>query len=319
MRAIIVAAIENTVPKRFAMADIALRFHKDMLVLSSPTASALAQRGVDVETDLEFITLIEPESIHDILRLEMVAGAQILVTNTEGITTARLTHHNMEDRMEELAKAALDVASAMKPQHILFEIGPCRLPLDAASKQSLVENRDQYTRVARCIAARGFDAYYLRGFRSVAALKCALMGIRKVDDRPIFAQVVVNGDGMLNPRETLEAAIACAAEFGAQVAGFSTTAGIAQAAALAKRAIAASPLPLLVELEVAEHNPKQGESTELNPYYCPDIMVQAAASLRAAGAQFLRASGQATPAYTGVFAATVSGFDAIRPDAQLDE
>ena len=78
-------------------------------------------------------------------------------------------------------------------------------------------------------------------------------------------------------------------------------------------------MPLIVELEVVEHNPKQGESTERNPYYCPDIMVQAAASLRAAGAQFLRASGQATPAYTGVLAATVSGFDAVRPDAQLDE
>lgn len=319
MRAIIVAAVENTFPKGFVMADIALRFHKDMLVLSSPTASALARRGVDVETDLEFITLIEPESIHDILRLEMVAGAQILVTNTEGITTARLAHHNMEDRMEELAQAALDVTAAMKPQHILFEIGPCGLPLDASSKPSLLENRDQYARVARCIASRAFDAYYLRGFRSVSALKCALMGIRKVDDRPVFAQVAIDGDGMLNPRESLENALACAAEFGAQVAGFSTTAGIVQAAELAKRAVATSPLPLIVELEVVEHNPKQGDSTERNPYYCPDIMVQAAASLRAAGAQFLRASGQATPAYTGVLAATVSGFDAIRPDAQIDE
>ncbi|MDO5117928.1 MAG: homocysteine S-methyltransferase family protein [Eggerthellaceae bacterium] len=301
------------------MADIALRFHKDMLVLSSPIASALARRGVNVETDLEFITLIEPETIHDILRLEKVAGAQILVTNTEGITQARLTHHNMEDRVEELAKASLEMTAEMKPQHILFEIGPCNLPLDASSKPSLVENRDQYARVARAVKDFAFDAYYLRGFTSTSALKCALMGIRKVDDRPIFAQVIVDENGMLNPREDLERALVCAREFGAQVAGFATKAGIEAATRLAKRAVEVSDLPLIVELVVVAHNPKQGEMTKDNPYYCPDIMVQAAAALRNAGAQFLRAAGQATPAYTGVLAATVSGFDAVRPDCQLDD
>ena len=54
-----------------------------------------------------------------------------------------------------------------------------------------------------------------------------------------------------------------------------------------------------MQLAVAEHDPKQGEPTKENPYYCPDVMVQAAARLRGAGAQFLRATGEATPAYTG--------------------
>ena len=38
-------------------------------------------------------------------------------------------------------------------------------------------------------------------------------------------------------------------------------------------------------------------------------MVQAAARLRGAGAQELRATGEATPAYTGALAAAVTGFD----------
>ena len=40
------------------------------------------------------------------------------------------------------------------------------------------------------------------------------------------------------------------------------------------------------------------------------MMVPAADALRAAGAQFLRAVGDATPAYTGALAATVLGQDA---------
>ena len=44
------------------MPDIALRFHKDMLVLSSPVAVVLARQGFDVEHDLEFANLVEPEA-----------------------------------------------------------------------------------------------------------------------------------------------------------------------------------------------------------------------------------------------------------------
>ena len=39
------------------MPDITLRFHKDMLVLSSPVAVVLARQGFDVEHDLEFANL----------------------------------------------------------------------------------------------------------------------------------------------------------------------------------------------------------------------------------------------------------------------
>ena len=40
------------------MADIQMRFHRDMRVLSAPVAAALARQGVYVDRDLEFINLI---------------------------------------------------------------------------------------------------------------------------------------------------------------------------------------------------------------------------------------------------------------------
>ncbi len=80
------------------MADIALRFHKDMLVLSSSVSAALERQGVDAETDLEFMNLVEPDSIKDILNLEKTAGAQCLVLGTRNITPAQLAQRGMEDR-----------------------------------------------------------------------------------------------------------------------------------------------------------------------------------------------------------------------------
>lgn len=61
------------------MADIELRFHKDMgLVLSAPLAFALANQGFDMETEAEYMSLVEPETMRDALRLESMGGRAVL-------------------------------------------------------------------------------------------------------------------------------------------------------------------------------------------------------------------------------------------------
>lgn len=293
------------------MPDIALRFHKDMLVLSAPVLPALERLGVDVVRDAELTLLLEPDTFEEFYKMESIAGAQCIVAGTGALTPARLTSVRMEDRGDDLVKRALGAVAAARPQHVLVEVGPCGLPLDASSKASLVENRDQYARAGRLLDGAEFDAFYLEGFEDAVDLKCALMGLRKVSDKPIIASVNVDAEGVLRSgRGTLEEALSVAQEFEASVAGFCTDAGQDAAVALTRRAGRATSLPVLVELQVGERDARQQGPTDANPYYSPDMMVPAADALRAAGAQFLRAVGNATPAYTGALAATVLGLDA---------
>ena len=153
------------------MPDITLRFHKDMLVLSSPVAVVLARQGFDVEHDLEFANLVEPEAVRDALRLNKMAGAQCLVANTEGIAPARLAHRGMEDRAAEIVRTGLSLARELKSQHVLVEIGPCGLPLDAASKSSLNENRDQYARSSTRSSSTGSPTQPTSSARSWACAR----------------------------------------------------------------------------------------------------------------------------------------------------
>lgn len=293
------------------MPDIALRFHKDMLVLSAPVLPALERLGVDVDRDAELTLLLEPDTFEEFYKMEAIAGAQCIVAGTGALTPACLTQARMEDRGAELVRLALRAVSAARPQHVLVEIGPCGLPLDASSKASLVENRDQYARAGRLLEGAEFDAFFLEGFEDAVDLKCALMGLRKVSDKPVVVSVNVEADGALcSGRGMLEDALVVAGEFGASVAGFSTSAGQDEAVELTRRAVATTNLPVLVELQVGVRDSRQQGPTPENPYYSPDMMVPAADALRAAGAQFLRAVGNATPAYTGALAATTLGLDA---------
>ena len=81
----------------------------------------------------------------------------------------------------------------------------------------------------------------------------------------------------------------------------------------AKEMASSTDKPLLVDVSVRRKDRRQFEPTDENPYPTADAIVELAVRLRAQGVQFLRASGAATPAYTGALLATVGGSDVVVP------
>lgn len=341
------------------MPDIQLRFHKDMLVLSAPIDAALARQGVDTARDRQYLNLMEPDAIADALQMEMATGAQCIVTTTEDITQARLAQVRMDADAKRLAQAALGIANELKPQHVLAEIGPCDLPLDASSKASLNENRGQYANAARAFEGGTLDAFFLNGFVSIADMKCALMGVAQVSDKPVFASMTIAEGGSLPkrvdsaiggasagenstarfpfegyrafedstpspippsqrkclPAEEWARAVDAMVDLGAAVIGFETPDPLGKALDYARVAVEHADRPVLAQLRVSSAEP--GARSTLVPLedideYTPDTIATAAVKLFGAGVQFLRATGLATPAYTGALAATVSGLDVYR-------
>ena len=290
------------------MADIELRFHHDMLTLSATLDAALTRQGVDVARDRQYLNLMEPDVIRDALRMELVAGAQCVVTSTEDITRARLAHVNMDADAARLAQAALDIAAELKPQHVLAEIGPSGLPLDPSSKASLNESRGQYADAARAFGDGAFDAFFLNGFSRIEDLKCALMGVAQVSGKPVFVSVVLGRTEWPVLLETM-------VDLGAAVVGIETDEPIDRAVAFVEEAKRLTDLPILVQLRVTQ--PSQAAAKGLIPLhdiaeYTPDTLGHAAVQLYGAGAQFLRATGEATSACTAALAATTSGLTVRR-------
>lgn len=297
------------------MADIQLRFHKDMLVLSAPIDYALARQGVDVQSDFEFVSLMEPEMATDALRLEALAGAQCLVAATEGICPARLAHERMEDRAADIAESALGSVRANTPQHALCEIGPSRLPLDPSSKVSVKQNAAQYEAAAAAFDGMEFDALLLNGMRSAADMRCAVEGVRRAYDGPLFASLDVDEEGRFAGMTCQEAVEAMA---GADVVGVRGPAAPEALCATVREIAQLTEAPILVQIVVKAPTAAEKKRASLggpipgNPYPVPDALADAALALRAAGAQFLRACGEATPAYTGALAVVALGRDCVR-------
>ena len=281
--------------------DIALRFNKDMLVLSGSVEAGLKHQDFDIENNLDIANILEPDTIKDVLRPYTVAGAQCIVSNTKNLLKAVLSHQKLDNRIEELASASLRISNSLNPQHVIVELGNCGLPLDDQSKNSLIEFKEQYVFSGRIFEKLSksqdctFDAYFLSGFYSISNMKCALMGLRQVSDKPVFVSVELDKDGRLNSKEDIYDYANFLQEYGATVAGIKIKDGCDIALKLCKRLRAGCDLPILVEFDVSKNQD--------TPYYYPDSMKEACIYANKGGAQFLRATGQATPAYTSVLSA----------------
>ncbi|WP_350455425.1 homocysteine S-methyltransferase family protein [Slackia heliotrinireducens] len=296
------------------MADIQLRFHKDMLVMSAPIDYTLTRQGVDLDNDAEFVSLFEGDTVHDALSMEQLAGAACLVSNTEGICKARLAHKRMELHAQEIADSAIEAAQECTPQHIVFEIGPCGLPLDPESGASRKQSRKQYADAASLVAGAEIDGVFLNGMRTAADMQCAIAGVRDATDMPLFASVTLDADGFFDGMPAHEA-VSCME--GADVVGVRTAADADAIAAIVAKMAQETDKPILVQVEIKQATEAEKHRATLgplpdNPYPTPDHLAQAAVQYFKAGAQFLRAVGEATPAYTGALAAVCYGLDARR-------
>lgn len=292
------------------MADIQMRFGKDMLVLSTGFARAFEQQGFDIETEEAYVDLCEPELVEQAYQLEKMIDTPILCTPTECITNARLAHERFEGRGPELAQTAWDLVDAVTPQHALALIGPTGLPLDESSAASLKASRKQYQDAVVELIRYPFDALYFCGFSNGYDAQCALIAARAVYDGPIFLSFELTDKGELpSGSHALADAVALVDEYGADVIGVVSGARPEQLEASIETLRNATAKPLLVELVVRKLIERALNPDKDNPYYSPDTMVDAALKLHAAGVQFVRASGMASPAYTGALVATLAGLD----------
>lgn len=294
------------------MADIQMRFGKDMLVLSTGFERMFAQQGFNLKSEEAYVQLCESELIDQAYQLEKMIDTPVLCTATDCITNARLAHEKFEGRAPDLVDAAWNLVDSVKPQHSLAVIGPTGLPLDESSAPSLKASRKQYQDAVAEVIEHPFDALYFCGFKNGYDAQCALIAARALYDGPIFLSFELTDEGALpSGSHTLAEAVRLVDEYGADVIGIISGARLESLEAYVGVLREATSKPLLVELVVRELIERALNPDKDNPYYSPDTMVEAALKLHAWGVQFLRASGMASPAYTGALVATLAGLDVV--------
>lgn len=159
-----------------------------ILVSDGATGTNFQARGLTRGTAPEQWLLEAPEKVMQLHRDFIDAGANIILTNTFGATSLRLTHAGLEARASEVNHRAVEIArEAINGASIFIggSVGPTGQLLEPYGELSREAAIATYTEQARALATAGVDFFVIETQFDLSEAQAAIAGVRATSNLPV--------------------------------------------------------------------------------------------------------------------------------------
>ena len=264
-------------------------------VLDGAMGTMLYSRGVFVNVCYDELTLKQPGLVQEVHETYVRAGAEILETNTFGANPVKLSGFGLDDRTEEINRAAAELAhrAARGRALVVGAVGPLGIRIEPWGPTARTEAVAHFSRQTTGLAEGGVDGFILETFSDLEEIHAALEAARAAaPDLPVIAQMTVGEDGTTSYGTPVETIAARLIEWGADVVGLNCSVGPAPMLEAIERMADVSTVPLS-----AQPNAGLPRAVGDRRIYLasPDYMAQYARRLTAAGARFIGGCCGTTP------------------------
>jgi homocysteine S-methyltransferase len=171
-----------------------------VLLADGATGTLLHDRGIPSSACLDECNLTHPELVLAIHSEYLVAGAEIIETNTFGASKLRLRAFGLADKTKQINAQGVAIArEATREHHQAFvagTMGPVGVGLASGGDVSLKQAHKVFAEQAQALIEAGVDLIIIETFPSLAEAREAVLAIREVaDDIPLVAQLTFQRDG----------------------------------------------------------------------------------------------------------------------------
>ncbi|MDE1922228.1 MAG: betaine--homocysteine S-methyltransferase [Gammaproteobacteria bacterium] len=154
------------------------------LLADGATGSNLFERGLTSGDAPELWNLDHPDRIRDLHRSFIVAGADIILTNSFGGTRHRLKLHKAEGRVAEINEAAARLArtEADRAGRVVLvggSMGPTGEILEPLGALTAAAAEEAFAEQAAALARGGADILWIETMSSVEEAEAAIAGARR--------------------------------------------------------------------------------------------------------------------------------------------
>ncbi len=284
---------DTTYYNRSGAAELVERLGNEVLLAQGPVGSVLMSQLEAAEIPPAFWNLAEPQTVANIHRMYVAAGAQVLITNSFQANGPALERDQMLPDVREVNRAATDAARAAHPQVLLGSMGACGIDWIRQDSPEFRAARAVYRAQAHALLAAGVDGLLLETFTSIRELEPALAGARDVaDGMPVLVSFAVDDAGcLMSDGLTIEGAIVYAEQQGAAAVGVNCC-SIEAATRCVPRMVRAARMPVMVRPNAGV--PVHGEDGSLAWNEDPDAFARACMQWRYDGAHLVGACCGAT-------------------------
>ncbi len=213
----------------------------------------LAARGLPPGSAPELWTLTRPDTLAEIARAYVQAGAEVITTNTFGGSPMRLEQHRLGDELEELNGRAVAIArsAASGRAFVSGSVGPTGRLLAPLGDADPADVAAGFERQVAILVEAGADLICIETMTDLQEALLAVRAARAVSAQiPIIATMtfdVTPRGGFTVMGVSVPAAASALAEAGADAVGANCGEGLEQMVAIAREFLACTTLPVAVQ------------------------------------------------------------------------
>ncbi len=283
----------------------------------------LYERGVFINRCFDELNHSQPDLIRSIHEEYLLAGAEILETNTFGANRFRLARFGLGDQVAALNAAGVRVAREAVTQladkqagkaWVAGAVGPLGVKLEPLGKVSLGEAQEAFAEQIAALAEAGVDLLVIETVMALAEAEQALAAARAAaPELPVMVLVTVDEDGTCLDGATAENAAARLTAWGADAIGVNCSTGPATVLTAIEAMAAATHLPLAAMPNAGMPRAVDGR----NIYLCsPEYMAGFARKFLKAGVQFIGGCCGTTPNHIRAMKSSLRAQQAQRASAR---
>lgn len=216
------------------------------LVMDGAMGTMLHNLGISFESCLDELNLTKPAEVADIHRSYIDAGAQIITTNTFGANRYKLSEHGLEDKIEEINQAAVNLArkvidASFKEVYIAGDVGPLGIRLAPFGRVQPEQAREAFAEQIGYLCKSGIDLIMIETMSDVYEIKEAIKAAKDICSHPIIASMTFTRDDRTVLGDSPEKVAKEIFETGADIIGINCSSGPAQLLRILKRMKTAIP------------------------------------------------------------------------------
>lgn len=169
-------------------------------ILDGAMGTMLMARGLKAGEAPESMNLNHPEIVKDIHRAYILAGSQIILTNSFGGNRFRLKFHSLETNVREINLSAARIAREVADEFdqlilVAGSIGPTGELMRPIGKLTYEEAVQAFAEQASALSNGGVDIIWIETMGDLNEVRAAVEGVRSVTRLPVTVTMTFESKG----------------------------------------------------------------------------------------------------------------------------
>src|SRR6185369_3800745 len=151
-----------------------------VLVCDGAMGTMLYSRGVFINKSFDAMNLTQAALVEAVHQEYVLAGADILETNTFGANRIKLASFGLADRLHDINVAGARIArdAARRSVFVAGAIGPLGIRIEPWGKTGVDEAEAYFREQAQGLVEGGVDLFILETFRDLNEIQAAIRAVR---------------------------------------------------------------------------------------------------------------------------------------------